>query len=123
MFEGGAVIRFAFFVRAVLEREKIVVSQIFHQGDLSADIVVENFWDVQSGCGEEVSDREEVGVVRALEGVMHADEARMAVSGDADDGATGRTLLDRLHENLVGRVEIEVSADGCEESVGWHREV
>jgi len=47
----------------------------------------------------------------------------MVFGGDPDDGTAGGSLLNRLHENLVCGSEVEVSADGGEESVGWHREV
>jgi hypothetical protein len=123
LLKGGTIEGLAVFVGTVLHREEIGIAQILDEGNLTADIVIKNFWDVQPGGGKEIRDREEVSVVGTFESVVHPDETRMVFGGDPDDGAPGGSLLDRLHENLVSRSEVEVSADGGEKSVGWHREV
>lgn len=120
LFEGGAVVGFAFFEGGVFETEEILIAQIFNESDLASGVVVKDLGDVKSGFLQEFCNRQEVGVVGAFEGVVDADEAGVIVGSDSDDGSTGSTLLDRLHEDAVGGREIQVGADGGEQSIGRH---
>jgi len=121
LFEGRAVVWFTLFEGGVFETEEIEIAEIFDEGDVAADVVVKNAGDVESGGGEEFGDGEEVGIVRSFKGVVDADEAGVIIGLNADDGATGSALLDRLHEDTVGRGEIEVGADCGEQGIGRHQ--
>jgi len=120
LFESGAVIGLTLFERGVLEAEEVVVAEVFDEGDVAADVVVEDAGDIESGFAEEFGDREEVGVVGSFEGVVHADEAGVVVGSDANDGASGGSLLDGFHENPMSRGEVKVRSDGGEEGIGGH---
>ena len=121
MFESGAVVGLAFLEWGVLEREEIIVAKIFDEGDMAADVVVEDVGDIEFGAFEKLGDGEEIGIIRALEGVVDADEAGMVVGLNPDDGATGGSFLDGLHEDPVCRGKMEVGSDGSEQGIIRHR--
>jgi hypothetical protein len=120
LFEGRAVVGLAFFEGGILEGKQVVVAEVFDKGDVAANVVVENAGDIEPGTAQEFCNGEEIGIIRTFEGVMHADEAGVVIGSDADDGASGGSLLNRLHENPVGWGEIEVGSDSGEESIGGH---
>lgn len=90
--------------RFILQVEEAQLAKIFDEGDVTPDIIIEHFWNVEPGTGEELGHREKVRVIGALQGVVNSNEVLVALWFDTDDGASGGALDDRLHEDSVGGV-------------------
>ena len=120
LFEDAAVVGFAFFPGGVLEGEEVRFAEVFDEGEVFDAVVVEDGGDVEAEVFEKVGDGEEEGVVGAFVGVVEADEGGVVIGTKAQDGAAAGTGLDGLDDDRVGRVELEVGADGGEEDVGGH---
>jgi len=92
LLEGGTVVWLAGLEWFAFQAEEVLVSEILNEGDLAAGVIVKDARDIQSGAGEEFGDGKEVGIVRAFEGVVNADEAGVIIWLNADDGATRGSL-------------------------------
>jgi len=57
LLKGGTVKGLTVLEGTVLHREEVGIAQILDEGNLTADIVIKNFWDVQPGSGKEIRDR------------------------------------------------------------------
>jgi hypothetical protein len=86
LLEGGAVVGLAFFERGILETEEILIAEVFNESNLTPGVVVKDLGNVKPGFFEKFGDRQKVGVVRALKGVVDADKTRVIVRPDSNDG-------------------------------------
>ena len=81
---------------------------------------MEDFRDAEAGLLHEPADGDELVVVFPLLGPVDADEGLADGRFDADDGAAGRSALDRFERDGNGGIDFEKLPGGGKNRFCWH---
>ena len=85
-------------------------------------IIVKNLGDIQAVLSQEVCHRQEEAIVLTLHRIVNPNERRMPVSLEPNNSSPRSPPFDRLENNGVIRLELQVGTNGSEEGVGSHGE-
>ena len=94
------------------KRKEILLSEVFNQRNIAPRIVVEDLWDIEAVFLQEVGYRKEKAIIFTFEGIMYPDERGMVLCFEPNDGSSRSAPFDRLKDNSVVRLKLEVGTNG-----------